>query len=128
MPKIPLGLSFDEDDDGYIIRQKAADGAVTEIRFKRNDLHVLKVTIGLWSDRILSQHKVDNAQAQPIVVHPVAQTRVLPDVLQANALLTVWAPSGAEITFAFSPLTAQALATDLLVALAQMQAANPTKQ
>jgi hypothetical protein len=32
------------------------------------------------------------------------------------------------MTFAFSPLTAQALATDLLVALAQMQAANPTKQ
>ena len=59
MPKIPLGLSFDEDDDGYIIRQKAADGAVTEIRFKRNDLHVLKATIGLWSDRILSQYQVE---------------------------------------------------------------------
>ena len=40
MPEIPLGFSLDADDDGFILRQKDANGAVTEIKMSAADLHV----------------------------------------------------------------------------------------
>jgi hypothetical protein len=54
MPEIPLGLSFDESDERYIIRNKSADGVVTEIKMMAEDLYSLKATIDLWTDRKLS--------------------------------------------------------------------------
>jgi hypothetical protein len=50
MPEIPLGLSFDESDGGFTIRNKRADGFVTEIKMSAEHVHA-KTEIDLWTDR-----------------------------------------------------------------------------
>jgi hypothetical protein len=128
MPEIPLGFSLDADDDGFILRQKDANGAVTEIKMSAADLHGLKATIDLWSDRRMSQFQVGAGPVQPIVAHPVARVRLMPDAVQENILLTVEAPSGEQMTLSFPLLVADRIAGDLIDLVAKMMAANPIKQ
>jgi hypothetical protein len=71
MAEIPFGLSFGEDGDGYIIRQKAVDGAITVIKFTADDVHALKVTVDLWSDCVLSQHQTRTGGAEPVLAYLV---------------------------------------------------------
>ena len=47
MPEIPRGFSFEETDDGYILRRNAA-GEVSEIRMSLEEFDALKATIDLW--------------------------------------------------------------------------------
>jgi len=128
MPEIPLGFSLDEDDDGFILHYKNADGSVTTIKMSPADLHALKAAIDLWSDRRMSQYRVENGSVQPIVVYPVSQARVLPDLLKANVLLTVAAPSGQQMTLSFPLGLADALVVPLSDLVAEIQMENPIKQ
>jgi hypothetical protein len=87
-------LSLEENDDGFILRQKDADGAVTEIKTTEADLRALKATIDLWSDRRLSQYRAKSGQAQAIAAYPIQQIHMMPDALKVNVLVPVAAPSG----------------------------------
>ena len=59
MPEIPLGFSFAEADDGFILRRKSDDGTATEIKMSEAELAGLKAAIDLWSDRRMSELQVD---------------------------------------------------------------------
>jgi hypothetical protein len=55
MPDIPLGFSFEESDDGFSLRNKNDDGAVTQIEMSAEQIYGLKAAIDLWQDRRSSQ-------------------------------------------------------------------------
>lgn len=128
MPEIPLGISLVQDDNGFILRRKQANGDIAAINLTEEDFWGLKGTIGLWSDRILSQRQAGSAGVVVIVTHPVAQVRVLPDAMRANILLTVAAPSGEQMTLEFPPHVAKYIADEIPSVLREMDAGNPTRQ
>lgn len=128
MPEIPLGLSLDRDDSGFVLRRKEVDGDIAAFNFSEEEFWALKDTIALWSDRILSQRQVGSGGVQPIIAHPVAQVRLLPDAVQANILLTVAAPSGEQMTLELPPHVATYIAEEIPGVLREMGAGNPTRQ
>ena len=128
MPEIPLGFSLDKDDDCFTLRHKTAEGVISEIKMPAADLHGLKASIDLWSDRKISEYQVKPGSGlQPIVVYPIAQVRLLPDAPQTNVLLTVAAPSGEQMTLSFPLPVADRIAVELPELLARMRAPNPRR-
>jgi hypothetical protein len=77
-------VSFDQDDEGFILRRRVADGGVTAIRMSEQELLTFKVQLSLWFDRKMSEFQADTGHVQPIVVHPIAQVRLVPDAVQEN--------------------------------------------
>jgi hypothetical protein len=129
MPEIPLGFSFAEADDGFILRHKSDDGAVTEIKMSEAELAGLKAAIDLWSDRRMSELQVEpGSGVQAILVHPVARALLQSDAVQENVLLTVEGPSGRQMTLSFPLPLAVELLRRIPGLVAKMRAANPTKQ
>jgi hypothetical protein len=128
MPEIPPGFSLDAADGCYILRHKTAEGVISEIKMLAADLHGLKASIDLRSDRKISEYQVEPGSGfQPIVVYPIALLRLLPDAPQTNVLLTVAAPSGEQMTLSFPLPVADRIAVELPELLARMRAANPRK-
>jgi len=130
MPRIqvPFGLSFSEEAGDFVLRNKSAAGKVTTIRFTPGDMFGLKETIDRWSDRMMTQSQTGSAAAQPIVVHGVAQVRILPDALQENVLLTARGPSGAEETLSLLPVIAEYIVAEMPTVLLQMRGTPQTRQ
>jgi len=128
MAEIPLGFSFDADDDGFILRSKSADGAVVTIRMSAENVFAFKAATALWTDRRMSEYRVASGLVQPIVAHQIAQIRLRPDAVQENALLTVRGPSGGEMTLSFPLPVADCIAAEFPSLLANMRAVKPTKQ
>jgi|SRR5271167_5022544 len=125
MPEIPRGFSFEETDDGYILRRNAA-GEVSEIRMSLEEFDALKATIDLWKDRRLSEYRVaEGGEVRPIVVQPVAKAVLWPDAMKANILLNVVTQS-AHMTLSLPPALATEMAGGLLHALAMLE--SQTKQ
>jgi len=106
MSEIPPGISFDETDDGFVLRHKDASGKIVSIPINREEFFGLKTTISLWSDRMIQASRAVSGSVQAIVAHPVGRVRALPDALQENVLLTVEAPSGEQMTLSFPPAVA----------------------
>ena len=87
MPEIPLGFSFAEADDGFILRRKSDDGTATEIKMSEAELAGLKAAIDLWSDRRMSELQVEpGSGVQAILVHPVARALLQSDAVQERCL------------------------------------------
>ena len=128
MPEIPFGFSFDQNDEGFVLRSKQADGTVTSIAMSAEDLAGFRTTVALWLDRRMSSALAASGSVRPIAVHRIAQVQVFPDALQQNVLLTVMAPSGEHMTLELPPLVAQHLADAIPALLAQMSAAKPPRQ
>jgi hypothetical protein len=125
MPEIPRGFSFEETDDGYILRRNAA-GEVSEIRMSLEEFDALKATIDLWKDRRLSEYRVaEGGEVRSIVVQPVAKAVLWPDAMKANILLNVVTQS-AHMTLSLPPALATEMAGGLLHALAMLE--SQTKQ
>jgi hypothetical protein len=125
MTDAPLGFSFEETDDGFILRRNAC-GEVSEIRMPLEEFDALKATIDLWKDRRLSEYRAaEGGEVRPIVVHPVVKAVLWPDAMKANILLNA-ATQSFHITLSLPP----ALATDMARALPQVLAmlGSPTKQ
>ena len=127
MPEIPLGISLVQDDHGFILHRKQADGDIAAINLTEEEFWGLKGAIGLWSDRILSQRQAGSAGVLAIVAHPVAQVRVLPDAMRATVLLTVAAPSGEQMTLELPPHVAKYIADEVPGVLREMGAGHPTR-
>lgn len=129
MAEIPLGFSLEETDDGFTLRNKSADGAVSEIRMTPEELHGLKATIDLWTDRNMSSFQTASGSVRPIVVYPVARAGLWPDAVQENVLLTVEGPSSGQMTLSVPLSVAANIALELPGLLAQMrERQTPTKQ
>ncbi len=125
MTDVPLGFSFEETDDGYILRRNTA-GGVSEIRMTLEEFDALKATIDLWKDRRLSQYQeAEGGEVRPIVVYPVAEAVLWPDAMNANILLNVVTRS-AHMTLSLPPSVATNMARALPDVLAMV--ANPRKQ
>lgn len=113
MSEIPPGISFDETDNGFVLRHKSADGEVVSIPISRDEFFGLKTTISPWSDRMLQASRAASGSVQTIVAHPIVRVRALPDALQENVLLTVEAPSGEQMTLSFLPAVADYIVAEV---------------
>jgi hypothetical protein len=113
MSEIPLGLTFDRDDEGFILRRKDNDGSIATFRISEDEFPGLKATISLWMDRMIQASQAVSGSVQAVVAHPVARVRALPDALQENVLLTVEAPSGEQMTLSFPPAIADYIVSEV---------------
>ena len=126
MTNIPLGFSFEETDDAYILRQNT-DGRIIEMRMTREEFDQLRATIELWKDRRLSGYRpAGGGEVRPVVVHPVAEAVLWPDAIGANILLNVVTLSGNHMTLSLPLSVASAMAEALPSVFART--VNPTKQ
>jgi hypothetical protein len=128
MGEIPPGLSFDENDDGFVLHRKGADSAVTSITMSKEELLGLYETIVSWRDRVVTEAQAKSGQVQAIVFQPVVDFGLAHETLGQHILLTLVAPTGGRRTFALPPHVAEGLVEHLPPYLAEMNAANPTRQ
>jgi hypothetical protein len=99
MAETPLGVSFEERDDGqYILRQKNTIGDEAQIRLTEEELQDLKSTIDLWPDRKMSSFQVGSAPPRQVICHAVVSVGSWPDAVQENVLLSMRTKS-AETVF-----------------------------
>jgi hypothetical protein len=128
MPEVPFGLSFDQSDDGFILRRKNADGNIVAITISRDELFGLKATMSLWSDRMIQASQAESGSVHALVAHPIARVRLIADAVRENILATVEAPSGEQMTLSLSKPVAEYIATELPAVLASLRADRPLKQ
>jgi hypothetical protein len=124
MAEIPLGFSFEERDDGYILRHNVA-GKVVEMRMSLEEFYGLKTTIDLWKDRRLSQFRARSGEVHAVQIVPVVKVGLWPDAMAENILLIATTPS-AQVTLSLPLSEARMMAEALPEVLATI--ANPTKQ
>jgi hypothetical protein len=122
MSEIPLGISLAQDDTGFTLHRKQADGDISAINLSEEEFWELRGAIGLLSRRIVSQRQAGSTGIKPIIAHPVAQVRVLPDAMRATVLLTVAAPSGEQMTLELPPHVAKYIADEVPGVLREMGA------
>ena len=127
MPDIPFGFSFDQTDDGFVLRNKTDDGEVTEIKMSAEQVQGLQTTINLWSERRLLNLQVEGRTAQPIAAFWIARVDVLPDELR-NVVLAVQGSSGGQMNLALPLHVAGPLAVSLADLVQTLTAESPTKQ
>ena len=128
MPEVPFGLSFDENDDGYVLRRKEPDGRIVAITMSPEELAGLRTTVALWMDRRIANAQVAPGTVRAIVSHLIARIRLLPDAIQANVLMTVEAPSGEAMTLSVPLDMADHLATEIPEILAEMRKQGPSER
>jgi hypothetical protein len=124
VPEIPLGISLIQDDTGFVLHRKQANGDISAMNLTEEEFWELRAAIGLLSRRIVSQRQAASAGVKPIIAHPVAQVRVLPDAMRVTVLLTVAAPSGEQMTLELPPHVAKYIADEVPGILREMGTAT----
>ncbi len=124
MPEIPLGISLVQDGIGFILHRKQANGDISAINLTEDEFWELRGAIGLMSRRIVAQRQAASAGIKPVIAHPVAQVRVLPDAMRVTVLLTVADPSGDQMTLELPPHVAKHIADEVPVILREMDTAT----
>ena len=122
MREIPLGISLTEQDNGFILRRKLANGEVTAINLTEEEFLGLREAIVFWARRMLSQRLAPSSDFETIIVQPVARARVLPDAMRETVLLTIAAPTGEQMTLEFPPHVAKFIADQVPGVLSEMSA------
>lgn len=128
MVKIPLGISFGAEGDGFVLRRKTADRKTIAIRLSAQEMLGLKGTIDLWSGRMLSQSQAESGQVEPVVAHPVERVQVQPDALNERVLLMLGVAPDAEMTFAVPAAAAEHIAAQIPLVLSHIRTAAKTRQ
>jgi hypothetical protein len=126
--EIPLGLSLDESEGGFILRRKNAAGVVISIPISREELFGLQETITSWTDRMVSGVKTQSGSVEAIVFQPVAQFELTHEAIGEHLLLTLVAPSGNRRTFGLARRMAADLAAHIPAYLGQMSVDEPRRQ
>ena len=124
MTEIPQGFSFEETDNGYILRRNVA-GEIIELRMQPEEFVGLKATLDTWKDRRLSQFRARSGEVHKVLIVPVVKVELWPDAMAANILLTATTPS-AQVTLSLPLSEARTMAEALPLVLATIE--NPTKQ
>jgi hypothetical protein len=122
MPEIPLGISLVEQDKGFILRRKQADGEISAINLTEEEFWGLRGAIVFWARRILSRRQAPSTEFKTIIVQSVARARVLPDAMRETVLLTIAAPTGEQMTLEFPPHVARFIAEQVPSVLSEMSA------
>jgi hypothetical protein len=122
MPEIPLGISLVEQDNGFILRRKLANGEITAINLTEEEFLGPREAIVFWTRRILSQRQAPSTEFKTIIVQSVARARVLPDAMRETVLLTIAAPTGEQMTLEFPPHVAKFIADQVPGVLSEMSA------
>jgi hypothetical protein len=126
MTDIPLGFSFEETSDGFVLRNRSRNNVIIEMRMSPEEVEWLKAAMDFWKDRSLSRYREEEqGAARPIVVHQIA-TAVIESDLKGDVVLNIVSPSGHHMALAFPPSVASEIAQTLPVVLTRI--ANPTKQ
>ena len=128
MTKIPLGLSFDETEGGFILRRKNAAGSVISIPMSREELFGLQETITSWTDRMVSGAKTQSGSVEAIVFQPVAEFDLAHEAIGEHLLLTLVAPSGNRRTFGLAPRMAADLVAHIPAYLDEMSGEDQRRQ
>jgi hypothetical protein len=128
MPKREPGLTLDPKGDDFILRHTAADGKTRSLSLSDNDVLSLAQSAPVLRDRILAKRNPAGGGFSAVYATPVVQIGLAPDALGENILLTMVAPSGAQVTFGLPRHIAQHLAERLPDHLAQVQGPQPTRQ
>jgi hypothetical protein len=124
MPEIPLGISLVQDDTGFILHRKQANGDISAINLTEEEFWELWAAIGLLSRRIVAQRQAASAGIKPMIAHPVVQVRVLPDAMRATVLLTVADPAGDQMILQLPPHVAKHIADEVPVILREIGTAT----
>jgi hypothetical protein len=122
MREIPLGISLTEQDNGFILRRKLANGEITAINLTEEEFLGLREAIVFWTRSMLSQRQAPSSEFETIIVQPVARARVLPDAMRETVLLTIAAPTGEQMTLEFPPHVAKFIADQVPSVLSEMSA------
>lgn len=121
MTEIPFGLSLDQDDNGFVLRQKNSDGTIVAIQMLLEDLFGLKAIVDMWSSRHLQSLQEKSGSLRPIVTHAVQAADLATDALRANILLALQSPRGDHMTFALPKKVAEKVAEEILSLLPQLE-------
>jgi hypothetical protein len=120
-----MSLTLDPHDNDFVLRRVDASGASAEIVLSDDDVLSLSQSAQLLRDRILSKRTPVGGTVSAVFATPVVQIGLAPDALEENILLTLVAPSGAQVTFSLPSHIARHLVERLPVHLAKARAASP---
>jgi len=128
LTEIPLGLSLDETEDGFILRRKNEAGSVIAIPISREELFGLQETVTSWTDRMVSGVKTQSGSVEAIVFQPVSEFELGHEAIGEHLLLTLVAPSGNQRIFGLTPRMAADLAADIATYLNEMSGEDQRRQ
>jgi hypothetical protein len=119
-------LSLDEEDDAFVLKQTHSDGTVIAMRLSDEDLMSLAQSAPTFAQKALSKHTLpDESGMSPVIVTEVVRVGLHGDALGENILLTLFAPSGANQTYALSDDIVDALGNRLPAYLVEMRQRKP---
>lgn len=91
-----------------------------------DDVLALAQSAPAFRDRILAKLHPAGGEYSAVYATPVVQIGLAPDALGENILLTMVAPSGAQVTFGLPPHIVGHLVERLPAHLAKVSAATPS--
>jgi hypothetical protein len=125
MPKRAPGLTLAPSGDNFILRRTTANGRTVGMTLSDDDVLTLAQSAPAFRDRILSKRTPAGGKYSAVYATPVVQIGLAPDALGENILLTLVAPSGAQVTFGLPPHIVGHLVEHLPVHLAKASVATP---
>jgi hypothetical protein len=129
MADVPFGFSFDQAGDGFVLRNKTADGAVTEIKMTAEQTQGLKTQIDLWQQQRSSTVLARTyGQVLELRTHEITRVVVEPSNL-GEIVLMMFAPDNSQVHLVMRWLVGHSLAVQLVDLLGKLKgAAVPTRQ
>ena len=128
MSEIPLGLSFNEEDEIFVLRRKERDGTVVALTISAAELDELSGTIASWKDRRSSEILDRSGQVQQVVLHLVAGVGFSQETLGERLLLTLIGASGYRRPHGLPPHLIDALVEQMPLFAAEMRYAKLAEQ
>lgn len=128
MADIPLGFSVEVTASGFVLRNKTADGNVTEMVIPLEQITSLRAEIDLWMDRRWSVLQTTEGAQTPVQTLWIAEAGVWPGTLGEHVILIATGQSGGRIALQFPLAVADLLAADMVDLVSKMKARSPTKQ
>ena len=121
-------LALDPSGDDFVLRRTNPSGKIESLLLSDADVLRLAQSAPLFRERILAKHNPTGAGAVAIYATPVVQVGLAPSSLGENVILTMVAPSGAQVSFDLPPNIVEILMNRLPAHLALAVAAKPTSR
>jgi hypothetical protein len=123
-----MAVDLDEDGADFILRRTAADGTISELRLSEEDVMAVSQSAPIWRDRLALRRSPASGDVTAVVVTPVTAVGIQPDSLKESVLLTLQSNTRGRLTFGLSPRIIRLVLKNLLLALNEIESANPTRQ
>jgi hypothetical protein len=125
MPENESTLTLDPSDDGFVLHRTTSDGKTESLFLSDIDVLSLAQSAPVFRERILAKRNPTGGGVSAVYSTPVVQVGLAPSALGENVLLTMVAPSGAQVSFELPPNIVQILIDRLPAHLAKALAAKP---